>query len=333
MRHGKGGVRQRAVLLSRWYPREWRDRYGDEFIELLVDDLQERPQSLTRSLDIARNGLSARVAVAGLGGHSLDPDKDRNRSLGAFSCAASLFATFAVAIWAQLTIGWQWSAPDTIATTIAMFIMTAAVAVIAAACLAGAVPVAWLAVHDLAQRRRLETLRPLTLVIVGVTVLIVGTHHFANGWPGTGGHHWVHQGIVPGGIAAYAWASTLFISSYWLHPAALSDFPGAEVAWMVACPIALAALVVGIAKLVRRLDFSDRVVRFERSLGLLVAGSMALFLTGAALWIFDGGPGPRNLFHIGAIDVMELFVLVVSLALAGRAVECAKGTARVFAAR
>ena len=47
---------------------------------------------------------------------------------------------------------------------------------------------------------------------------------------------------VPGGVAAYAWASTLFVTSYWLHPAALGHFPGAELAWMVASPLALAAV-------------------------------------------------------------------------------------------
>lgn len=330
MRAEKRNVRQRATLLSRWYPREWRARYGDEFIELLVDDLEERPQSLTRSLDVARNGLLARFAVAGLGGQSLSPEKDGRRSLAAFACAASLFATFAVAVWAQLTIGWQWSSPDTIATTMAMFIMTAAIAAIGAACVACAVPVGWLAVRHLAERRRMDTLRPLTLIIVGLMVLTLGTHHFANGWPGTGGHPWAHQGVVPGGVAAYAWASTLFISSYWLHPAALSNFPAAEVAWMFACPLALAAVVVAIATLVRRLEFSHRVLHFERSMGFVVAGAMALFLIGASLWIFDGGPGPRDLFHIGAIDVIELVVLVASLALAGRAVECTRAATRAF---
>jgi hypothetical protein len=325
--------RQRAALLARWYPREWRARYGDEFVELLVDDLEERPRSLSRTLDVARGGLMARFAVAGLGGQSLCPDEDGRRSLAAFACAASLFVTVAVAIWAQLTIGWQWSAPNTIATTMAMFIMTAGVAVIGAASIACAVPVACLALRNLAGGRRWATLRPLTLVIVGLMALTFGTHHFANGWPGTGGHPWTHQGIVPGGVAAYAWASTLFLSSYWLHPAALSTFPGAEVMWMFACPLALGAVVVGVAKLVRRLEFSDRVLRFERAMGFVVASTMALFLIGAALWIVDGGPGPRDLFHIGAIDVIELAILVASLALVGRAVESTRGTPRAFARR
>ena len=325
--------RQRAALLTRWYPREWRARYGDEFVELLVDDLEERPQSLSRALDVARGGLTARLAVAGLGGRSLDPDEDGRRSLAAFACAASLFVTVAAAVWAQLTIGWQWSAPDTIATTIAMFIMTVGVAVIGAAGVACAVPVAYLAIRNLAGGRRWATLRPLTLVIVGLTALTVGTHHFANGWPGTGGHPWTHQGVVPGGVAAYAWASTLFLSSYWLHPAALSAFPGAEVTWMFACPIALVTAVVGVVKLVRRLEISDRVLRFERMMGFAVVGTMALFLTGAALWIVDGGPGPRDLFHIGAIDVIELAVLVASLALVGLTVERTRDTPRTLARR
>jgi len=175
--------------------------------------------------------------------------------------------------------------------------------------------------------------RPLTLVVIGLTALILGTHHFANGWPGTGGHPWAHQGIVPGGVAAYAWASTLFLSSYWLHPAALTNFPAVEVAWMFACPLALASVIVGVAKLVRRLEFSNRILRFERAMGVIGASAMALFLIGSALWIFDGGPGPRDLFHIGAIDVMELVVLVASLALAGRAVECTRDAARVFVPR
>ncbi|MGO8827382.1 MAG: hypothetical protein ACLQU9_19355 [Acidimicrobiales bacterium] len=325
--------RRRAARLLRWYPRDWRERYGDEFLELLVDDLEERPHSIDRLLDVARSGLVARLAAAGLGGRSLDPDDHGRRSLAAFACAVSMFLTVGFAIWAQLTIGWQWSAPDTVATALAMVVMTATVVAIGAACLVCMVPVAWSAVRMLVRQRSWEIFRPLCLVVVGLAVLIVGTHHFANGWPGTGGHPWAHQGIVPGGVAAYAWASTLFMTSYWLHPAALGGFPAAEVVWMLASPLALGAVVVGAAKLVRRQHLSYRVLRFERIMGFVVAGTMAVFLTGAALWVVDGGPGPRGLFHIGSIDIIELIALAASLALAGRAVERTGNAVRVLAPR
>jgi hypothetical protein len=314
-------LRKRAAGLVRWYPREWRERYGEEFVEFLVADLEEQPRSMGRTVDVARSGLLARLAASGLAGRSLDPAAHGRRSLAVFGCAVSLFLTAALALWAQLTIGWQWSAPDTVATVSAMVLMTVAVVAVAAACISCAVPVVWTALRTLMLGRPWTIIRPFSLLGAGLAVLLVGTHHFANGWPGTGGHPWSHQGIVPGGVAAYAWASTLFVTSYWLHPAALGHFPGSEVAWMVASPLALAAVVVGAAKIVRRVDLSERVLRFERGMGFVAAGAMTLFFAGAALWVVDGGPGPRNLFHIGSIDVLDLAVMGLSLVLAGRAME------------
>ena len=186
--------------------------------------------------------------------------------------------------------------------------------------LAAAVPIATAACCDLIRDHHGRIGRPLLLIVAGLVVLVVGTHHFANGWPGTGGHPWAHQGVVPGGVAAYAWASTLSVTSYWVHPAALRTFPTPEVAWMVVSPVALVATLVGVAKLMRRLELSDRVLRYERRLACAATVAMAAFFTGAGLWVFDGGPGPRNLFHIGAIDVVDLLALALAMAMTGLAV-------------
>jgi hypothetical protein len=40
--------RERAARLLRWYPRGWRERYGEEFAELLIAELEERPRSAGR---------------------------------------------------------------------------------------------------------------------------------------------------------------------------------------------------------------------------------------------------------------------------------------------
>jgi len=313
-----GTTRHRAERLLRWYPRDWRARYGEEFTELLVAELEERPRSLSRSVDVARSGLIARLAVAGLAGQPLEPDGSGRRSLATLAAALSIFSVVALALWAQLTIGWQWAPPATRATSLAMVVMSVGILVVVALCLLATVPVAWLAVRSIAPRWR-HLLGPIGLVVGGLVVLVVGTHHFANGWPGTRGHPWADQGIVPGGVAAYAWASTLFVTSYWLHPAALAQFPGGEVAWMLVSPVAVGAVIVGATRIVRRVDLSPRVVRYERTLGLVAAVTTAIFFTGAALWVVDGGPGPRNLFHIGSIDVVELAALALLVVVAGRA--------------
>lgn len=320
MRRTASARHARAVRLLRWYPKEWRSRYGEEFVELLVADMEERPRSVRRVVNVALNGIVARSAAAGLGGQPLDRGDSERRSLVAAGGALSIFIVFALAIWSQLTIGWQWSAPSTLATSCAMVVMSAAIVACGALCVAAALPVVWCVGRRLSRVRSGQLVRPLLLTIGGVGVLIIGTHHFANGWPGTGGHPWGHQGVVPGGVAAYAWASTLFVTSYWAHPAALSGFPTSEVVFMVVSPAALIAALVGTAKLVRRLELSPRVLRYERRLAYGATLAMATFLTGSALWVFDGGPGPRNLFHVGAIDFVDLVAMAVAVAVAGQTV-------------
>jgi hypothetical protein len=64
---------RRAARLLRWYPRDWRSRYGDEFAELLIADISERPDSWRRHADVAISGVLARLIPTGLTGHAIDP--------------------------------------------------------------------------------------------------------------------------------------------------------------------------------------------------------------------------------------------------------------------
>src|ERR1700728_102756 len=143
MNNPSTSAQRRAERLLRWYPKEWRARYGDEFLELLMEDVLERPRSWRRDADVAVSALVARLAAAGLGGVAREPLDQARRSLAAFGCAAAVFLVFAVSMWSQLTIGWRWSKPDTDSTFAAMMIMTAAVLICIALAIAAAVPVAW----------------------------------------------------------------------------------------------------------------------------------------------------------------------------------------------
>jgi hypothetical protein len=162
------------------------------------------------------------------------------------------------------------------------------------------------------------------LFLAGAAVLVTGARHFGNGWPGTGGHLWAHQDLVPAGVAAFGWASTLSVSSYWAHPAALLAFPADEIAWMALSPLAMASAVTGAARIVRRLDLPPRVLQHEVRLASAAALAMAVFLAGSFAWISYGGPGPRNLFHAGIIEVAGFLVMATALAVAGRAGRAAR---------
>jgi hypothetical protein len=312
-----------ADRLLRWYPKAWRSRYGEEFAELLIADICERPRSRTRTLDVARGGIVARFAAAGLCGCTLEAGDQVRVSLVAFGCCAAVFLGFGAAMWSQLTIGWQWSAPDTAATTVAMVLMSAAMLAFLALALAAAAPVLW----SVVRLRAAGLAGPAVLVVACAVIMFVGGRHFGNGWPGTGGHPWARQGLVPGGVAAFSWASTLSVSAYWAHPAALARFSTGELAWMALSPLALAGLAGGAAALVRRTELSPRVLDFETRLGYAACGVMAVFLAGCCAWIVDGGAGPRNLFHAGAIDVAGAVVMTIAFAAARQAARVARSGA------
>jgi hypothetical protein len=320
------GVR-RAERLLRWYPKSWRARYGEEFAALLVADLSERPRSWRRTADVVRSALVARLTRAGLTSHHLEPTEQMRASLACLGCTGAVFVAFGAALWAQLTVGWQWAAPDALGTTAAMVIMSSVMFTFAALALLAAVPVIASVLGHLVRRQGVDLARPTVLFLGAAAVLTVGSRHFGNGWPGTGGHPWVHQGLVPGGVAAFLWASSLSISSYWAHPHALLGFPAAEVAWMVVSPLALVSMVVGATKILRRVELSPPVLRYEGHLGRVAVAAMALFVIGSCLWLVDGGPGPRNLFHAGAIDFAGLAVMTAACLVAQRAVGGARQAA------
>jgi hypothetical protein len=308
---------RRAARLLRWYPAAWRARYGEEFTELLLAEFAERPRSWRRAADVARGGLLARLACAGLTGHPLEPSQQARAGLATAACSLAAFLALGVAMWSQLAIGWEWSPPGA-GATVALVAMTAAAAVLAALAALAAIPLIWLTAHALKSRPQRSVSGPALIAMAGTGVLVAGSHHFANGWPGTGAHPLAPHGFLPAGVAAFGWAGTLSVSSYWAHPAALAAFPAAEIAWMAASPVALVAAVAGLAGLVRRLDLPAAVLRYEAWLASGAAAAMAVFLVGACCWVLAEGSGP-GLFHAGAIDVASLAVMMLALSTAQRA--------------
>lgn len=301
---------------NRWllacYPRSWRLRYGAEFSELLLAEQSERGRSWRRDADVAAAGLRARLASAGLAGHPLDPDSAARTGLAAITVSLSAAAVAGVAVWSRLAIGLQWSAPRSPAISWAMDLLSAALVLIAVAGTLAAVSVARAAALA-AVRGQSRALRlPAALIAAGTSVLVIGGRHFQNGWPGTGGHLLAHQGLVPGGLAAFGWSATMWVTSYWAHPAALAAFPTGQLAWMVLSPLATGCLVAGAATLARRLPLPAKTLRHQARAAAVGGLGVMLLVTGTLGWVSAAGDDAVPLFRSGAIGQASLTVIALA---------------------
>ncbi|MHB1593999.1 MAG: hypothetical protein ACYCU3_07465, partial [Streptosporangiaceae bacterium] len=317
----------RARRLLRWYPTRWRARYGEEFAELLAAEIAERPRSRRRTADVAAAGLRARMATAGLAGFPVDHAAARRAALAAMACCAAAFASLGGSMWSQVAVGLQWTVPRGRAVSWAFALMSSGLLTLAVLALLAAAQVAAAAWSLAASGRGRPLAGPAALAAAGVAVLVIGGRHFGNGWPGTGGQLLPHQGLVPAGVAAFCWAATLWVTSYWLHPAALAAFPAAELAWMLISPAAVGAIVTGVVRVLARIELSPRANRCEMLLGSVALAGMAAFLLGAVRWVVSPAAALPALLHAGLIDRAGLAALLLAGAVALAAARRMRGPA------
>jgi hypothetical protein len=335
----------------RWYPRAWRDRYAEEFAELLVSDIADRPSSLARTIDVARGGLCARLASAGMTGFTLhgradgeqDPAAARARhaaaSLGTLGAAGAVFLIVGAAQWSQLLVSWVWAArlrqqhpagPPELLTadrnatlgTSAAILALLALGIVAVLPVIATVTARLVRPRFAAERNRLAA--PAAVLAASLAAVVIGGRSLENNWTGTGGLH----SPVPGGLAAFIWAVTLFVSAYWAHPGMLAAFPAAERDWMAASPLLLAVAIASAAILVRRTGLAPGVARFEARLGLACCALMTAFVALCAAWLAADGPlaAHPTMSHGGWVNVASTAVLALSLPAALQAARTATRT-------
>jgi hypothetical protein len=326
----------RAARLLRWYPRPWRDRYGAEFAELLISDIEERPRSAGRAADVARGGLTARLAGAGLAGGprpapgaAVTPQQRYQQvsaSLGSLLGVLAVFLVAALALASALVIYWQFpvAGPGPAALT-ATRVISGALLILLALAVTAVLPVLGVLVARLGGRQAIRRgLRgPAVVLLSSIAFLITGGRHFGNGWPGTGGH----GSFVPAGLAAFEWASSLFVSAYWAHPGALAAFPPAEVGWMAVSPLALAAAVAAATVLVRRAGLPPWLLAFEVRLATAACAVLLAVFAAAAGWVASSGRGQS--VHAGLVDLACTTVLAAALPFALQAVRAARRELRL----
>ncbi|HEX3907783.1 MAG TPA: hypothetical protein VHW92_07610 [Mycobacteriales bacterium] len=320
MTTGTGGATRQAERLLRWYPRSWRDRYGEEFTELLVADLAERPRSLRRTGDVVVNGVAARLSVAGLGHRTATHPQG---ALATTGVAVMAFVVCGTSLWSQLVVGSRLAPPDSPAVTTGVVVMSVGIAYLVLLALLAAMPVGFAVLSDLRHGNGRSIIGPIAVVAAGVGILVIGGLHVQGGWPGAAGEPGRsplffpgHLPVLPEHLAGFGWAETVGLTAYWAHPHDLLALPLGQLVWTVVSPITLAVTGLGAVRLVRRVSWSPTALTVEARLARAAAIGMLGILGSAAWWVVTSPAGSNDIFRAGSLDVLLVVSMVVALAVA-----------------
>jgi len=300
----------RARRFLRCYPSAWRERYGEEFVCLLADDLTDRPHDLSRDLDVIRSGIRARLSCCGI---AEGPIKNSTSLTTTILAALLVIVLGATSIWTQLADASLHHAPDTYAARLAFTVLTATGAFVAAAAV-GAGFVVLRGVSTAVRAGRGRQLRlPMGLLLVAVSLLAAGPIGVRGMWPShlqarTG------EGLLAH-IAQLTWAWTDSISTYWVHPTRLLARPHAELAWMVASPLAFLLLILAARRILAAIDLAGLAPGWARVGRAAHTTIVTACLLACATWVLASQHDSNITFRAGSLDLALIAAMTIAAAM------------------
>jgi hypothetical protein len=244
--------------LLRCYPRDWRDRYGDELLALLEDTYGEEPLPGRARLGVIRGGITEHLRRVDIGAGDRTPS-DRVRSGSLLVLCAWGLVVLGGGGFAKISEHW-----------------TAAVS-----------PRSWwLPVHG-SSSVRWAAVAGLCIVAGGAFAVLPAFVRFlrAGGWA---------QARRPVGRAGLATAITILVGATmreWAHHltsaqrnGGLWSYQGIAVLAVLSVAATIASWEGAAVSIVRHLRLSPRVLRLEGVLALAVFATIVVAITGTLVW-------------------------------------------------
>jgi len=252
------GDRDGLGRLLRWYPPAWRDRYGDELVALLEDELDGAAPGARLRLSLASSGIRQRARSSGLAGSSADAAL-RLRSGALVVLVGWAILLFGGAAFAKSAEHFSFAQPAGSQT----LARGAYVAVAALALLCG------------------------VLVLAGAALALPAAVRFVRGggWPA------VRRRVFVAVAAVVGAGVTMVGLGAWAHHLDVHARNGGDIAYSVAflgwgalVALTLGSVVAAATALVRRVTLSRAVLRAEGVLAVAVAVLVAAITTATGLW-------------------------------------------------
>ena len=286
----------RALRLLRWYPPAWRERYGEEFIDLMEQEFTDTPRNFKRTTNIMLKGATARLGDVGLSPRTGDAPATPPALLATNFVLAALFAAFALHLWSDAML--RWNEIPTVRASVAVSLLTG-VMTVAAAILVFLVAIILIvlvasAVSQTIRRVRRELVGPLVLFVTSATFIGYSVHSALRYVIARGGIEWLHPGQAVKQLAGATLAGTDSIARVWNSPG--TQIKSVTDVVYVLTPFVFVLFALAVATLARRIELSASLARTLRAGASACALTMILFLVGYLGWILTGGPDVPSLF-------------------------------------
>lgn len=308
---------RRARRLLRWYPKSWRDRYGEEFADHLEQEFADRPIDLPRAYNIAYKGVVARVGDIGLAYSTLNAERRNRASVGTTVVPMIFVAVLALNFWSRAMGLWSGRRYHPIPVSLTTGILTIAegLILILLAAIIGLIVIG--AIRDLRHHRARPLVGPLVLAAGSGAFLLYCLRwvpqelyryaHGVNGRPGIG---LSQPGRALAALGQTAWDTT----QSWVAPWNMSSQNSTSFkVETFLFPVALLFFGLAIALLVRRIQLNQGMVRLIVGAVTLLGTLTGVFLVTYVMWLIFGGPSGNELFWPEGSRAGDIYLVLLLL--------------------
>jgi hypothetical protein len=325
---------KRARRLLRWYPRPWRERYGEEFVDHLEQEFEDRPRNLARSINVVRKGVVARLGDVGLSNSVSTPGAQSRAALGTSVALVALTTVVMVDFWARAMGVWSARQYHPIPVSASTGTLTIAVGLVIVVLAAVLLVVVVYAVRQLVRGPARPLAIPSTLGVVSGAFLLYSARYFPRFlFPYIRGVRGI-QGMSlsrPGQLVANLSQVVRMTVQRWVDPWNAGVAPLSSMQKVADDCVLLAMFVFGvaIAMLIRRVQFPQRITRLVYpTVALLGALSTVYFLAYVAWNLFGGRSDYDFWFRDSWLGIVYLILLGLVPLLVGRVLVVSRRRAR-----
>jgi hypothetical protein len=292
---------QRARRLLRWYPSSWRERYGEEFVDHLEQEFEDRPNNLGRSINVVRKGVVARLGDIGLFDSVATYGYQSRAALGTGVALAALMVVVMVDFWSRAMLTWSGRRYHPIPVSATTGTLTVVVALVLLLLVAIMIVVVTCVVRQITRGRARPLVVPSMVAVATGAFLLYEARIFPrllspyiHGAGPIQGMSLSRPGQLLANMAQVVWHATERWVDFWNS----SYSPISRIQYVVndCFPLVMFVFGIAIAIIIRRTEFPQRIARLVFPTVALLGGLSGVYFVAYLGWNLFGGPSDYDFF-------------------------------------